>query len=159
MTSFKHSRIKPLSSLKSENTLHGTANSIIGDCICQPLTKSNCVVSDCESEERCTTLTSEALMMLHFSDFLHQGRHTGLLLWNRQYWHMLSHLTKVSIQASELASQIHMVFSNLKIWLGEIHYGLETKYLQSYLNEFVFRFNRREHPMSTFRSLLIIVVL
>lgn len=61
-------------------------------------------------------------------------------------------------QASELAPHIHRVFSNLKTWLGGIHHGVEPKYLQSYLNEFVFRFNRREHPMSAFRSLLSIMV-
>jgi transposase-like protein len=54
----------------------------------------------------------------------------------------------------ELAPQIHQVFSNLKAWLLGIHHGVEPKYLQSYLNEFVFRFNRRAHPMSAFRSLL-----
>lgn len=54
----------------------------------------------------------------------------------------------------ELAPQIHQAFSNLKAWLMGIHHGVEPKYLQSYLNEFVFRFNRRVYPMSAFRSLL-----
>jgi transposase-like protein len=54
----------------------------------------------------------------------------------------------------ELAPQIHQAFSNLKAWLIGIHHGVEPKYLQSYLNEFVFRFNRRAYPMSAFRSLL-----
>lgn len=54
----------------------------------------------------------------------------------------------------ELAPQIHQVFSNLKAWLIGIHHGVEPKYLQPYLNEFVFRFNRRAYPMSAFRSLL-----
>lgn len=57
-------------------------------------------------------------------------------------------------KAHELAPQIHQVFSNLKSWLIGIHHGVEPKYLQSYLNEFVFRFNRRSYPMSGFRSLL-----
>lgn len=61
-------------------------------------------------------------------------------------------------QASELAPHIHRVFSNLKAWLIGIHHGVEPKYLQNYLNEFVFKFNRREYPMSSFRSLLSIVV-
>jgi len=54
----------------------------------------------------------------------------------------------------ELAPQIHQAFSNLKAWLIGIHHGVDPKYLQSYLNEFVFRFNRRAYPMSAFRSLL-----
>ncbi len=59
--------------------------------------------------------------------------------------------------ASELAPHIHRAFSNLKSWIIGIHHGVEPKYLQSYLNEFAFRFNRRENPMSAFRSLLNIV--
>ena len=58
----------------------------------------------------------------------------------------------------ELAPQIHQAFSNLKAWLIGIHHGVEPKYLQSYLNEFVFRFNRRAYPMSAFRSLLEILI-
>jgi len=50
---------------------------------------------------------------------------------------------------------IHLVFSNLKAWLIGIHHGrVEPKHLQAYLNEFVFRFNRRFWPMTTFNSLL-----
>ena len=56
-------------------------------------------------------------------------------------------------KAQELAPQIHQVFANLKAWLIGIHHGVDPKYLQFYLNEFVFRFNRRGHPMSAFRSL------
>ena len=58
----------------------------------------------------------------------------------------------------ELAPQIHQVFSNLKAWLLGIHHGVDPKYLQAYLNEFVFRFNRRSHPMSSFRSLFEILL-
>lgn len=57
-------------------------------------------------------------------------------------------------QGHKLAPQIHQAFSNLKAWIIGIHHGVEPKYLQSYLNEFVFRFNRRAYPMSAFRSLL-----
>jgi Transposase zinc-ribbon domain/ISXO2-like transposase domain len=39
---------------------------------------------------------------------------------------------------------IHRVFSNLKTWLLGTHHGrIEQKYLQAYLNEYTFRFNRR----------------
>ena len=34
------------------------------------------------------------------------------------------------------------------------HHGVEPKYLQSYLDEFVFRFNRRKTPMAAFQTLL-----
>jgi transposase-like protein len=39
---------------------------------------------------------------------------------------------------------IHRIFSNLKAWLQGTHHGrVEPKYLQAYLNEYTFRFNRR----------------
>jgi transposase-like protein len=49
---------------------------------------------------------------------------------------------------------IHLVFSNLKTWLRGIHHGVSPQHLQSYLNEFVFRFNRRRSPLNAFRSLM-----
>ncbi|PIY16419.1 MAG: DDE transposase [Elusimicrobia bacterium CG_4_10_14_3_um_filter_49_12_50_7] len=58
------------------------------------------------------------------------------------------------LKAHQLAPHIHRVFSNLKTWLQGTHHGVEPKYLQGYLDEFVFRFNRRQTPMATFRSLL-----
>jgi hypothetical protein len=50
---------------------------------------------------------------------------------------------------------VHLVFSNLKAWLQGTHHGrVSPKHLQAYLNEFVFRFNRRFYPFNAFRSLL-----
>jgi transposase-like protein len=60
--------------------------------------------------------------------------------------------------AKELAPHIHRVFGNLQTWLNGTHHGVNPKYLQSYLNEFVFRFNRRDYPMAAFRSLLEILM-
>jgi transposase-like protein len=49
---------------------------------------------------------------------------------------------------------IHIVFSNLKTWLMGTHHGVSQKHLQGYLNEYVFRFNRRFYPMTSFNSAL-----
>lgn len=49
---------------------------------------------------------------------------------------------------------IHRVFGNLKAWLNGTHHGVEPKHLPSYLDEFVFRFNRRGTPMAAFQTLL-----
>lgn len=57
-------------------------------------------------------------------------------------------------RAHRVAPHIHRVFSNLKTWLNGTHHGVEPKYLQSYLDEFVFRFNRRNTPMAAFQTLL-----
>jgi len=57
-------------------------------------------------------------------------------------------------RAHRVAPHIHRVFSNLKTWINGTHHGVEPKYLQSYLDEFVFRFNRRHTPMAAFQTLL-----
>jgi hypothetical protein len=44
--------------------------------------------------------------------------------------------------------------ANLKTWLLGAHHGVSQQHLQSYLNEFVFRFNRRFYPMTAFNSVL-----
>lgn len=49
---------------------------------------------------------------------------------------------------------IHLVFSNLKTWLLGTHHGVSRQHLQAYLNEYVFRFNRRFYPMGMFNSVL-----
>jgi hypothetical protein len=49
---------------------------------------------------------------------------------------------------------IHRVFSNLKTWALGVYHGLRKKHLQSYLDEFAFRFNRRKSRHAAFRSLL-----
>jgi len=56
--------------------------------------------------------------------------------------------------AEEYLSMVRLVFLNLKSWLQGTHHGVSSKHLQAYLNEFVFRFNRRLAPFSAFRSLL-----
>ena len=57
-------------------------------------------------------------------------------------------------QAPRRVPHIHRVFSNLKAWLNGTHHGVEPKHLPSYLDEFVFRFNRRKTPMAAFQTLL-----
>ncbi len=51
---------------------------------------------------------------------------------------------------------VHRVFSNLKTWALGVYHGLRDKHLQSYLDEFVFRFNRRRTRHAAFHSLLAI---
>jgi ISXO2-like transposase domain/Transposase zinc-ribbon domain len=70
-----------------------------------------------------------------------------------------AHLPVVESGKPEVAEEylpiIHLAFSNLKAWLKGTHHGrVEPKHLQAYLNEYVFRFNRRFWPFRAFRSLL-----
>jgi transposase-like protein len=56
--------------------------------------------------------------------------------------------------AAKLLPRVHQTFSNLKTWLDGTHHGVSPKHLPHYLDEFVFRFNRRRTPMAAFQSLL-----
>jgi hypothetical protein len=49
---------------------------------------------------------------------------------------------------------MHRIFCNLKVWALGAYHRLRCKHLQSYLEEFVFRFNRRRVRHGVFRSLL-----
>jgi hypothetical protein len=57
-------------------------------------------------------------------------------------------------KAEKHLPMIHLVFSNLKTWIQGTHHGVSKQHLQAYLNEYVFRFNRRFYPMTAFHSVL-----
>lgn len=81
-------------------------------------------------------------------------------------WTGYDNLTKLGYRHDPLAIQgdqsktethlpmIHIVFGNLDAWLLGTHHGVSPKHLQTYLNEFVFRFNRRFWSMVAFDSVL-----
>src|SRR4051794_7660141 len=48
----------------------------------------------------------------------------------------------------------HRVFANAKRWALGVYHGLREEHLQAYLDEFVFRFNRRRTPAAAFDRLL-----
>ena len=48
----------------------------------------------------------------------------------------------------------HRSISNLKTWLQGTHRGVSPQHLQVYLDEFVFRHNRRRTPLAAFQTLL-----
>ena len=49
---------------------------------------------------------------------------------------------------------VHRVFANAKRWAMGVYHGLRAEHLQAYLDEFVFRFNRRRTPQAAFARLL-----
>ena len=59
-----------------------------------------------------------------------------------------------NIAAHVVLPWVHRVFANLKTWALGVYHGLRRPHLQAYLDEFVFRFNRRRTPHAAFRSLL-----
>lgn len=61
-------------------------------------------------------------------------------------------------EASVKFPRVHRVISNLKAWLNGTHRFASPKHIQNYLNEFVFRFNRRNLSHEAFRGLMRIAV-
>ncbi|AGI67631.1 putative IS1595 family protein [Octadecabacter antarcticus 307] len=57
-------------------------------------------------------------------------------------------------KAHDILHWVHRVFSNLKTWAKGVFHGLRKCHLQRYLDEFVFRWNRRRHMRSAFDTLL-----
>ena len=49
---------------------------------------------------------------------------------------------------------VHRVFANAKRWALGVYHGLRPAHLQAYLDEFVFRFDRRRTPHAAFDRLL-----
>jgi predicted RNA-binding Zn-ribbon protein involved in translation (DUF1610 family) len=68
-------------------------------------------------------------------------------------------VTQVNLSGTPIPAHIsfkwiHIVFANLKRWaLGTFH-GFREKHIDAYLNEFVFRWNRRRHFRSAMDSML-----
>lgn len=50
--------------------------------------------------------------------------------------------------------QVHLLFSNIKAWLTGTFHGVSAKYLDRYLAEYVYRFNRRGRDPNTFGFLV-----
>ena len=54
----------------------------------------------------------------------------------------------------QLLPRAHRAVSNLKAWMDGTHRGVGDPHLQVYLDEYVFRHNRRLTPMAAFQTLL-----
>jgi len=59
-------------------------------------------------------------------------------------------------RATVVLPWVHRVIGNLKTWLRGTHHGVDPEYLQGYLDEFTFRYNRRKFREHAFLSLLIL---
>ena len=57
-------------------------------------------------------------------------------------------------KAHEILHWVHRVFSNLKRWAKGVFHGFRQKHVQRYLDEVVFRWNRRRHLRTAFDRLL-----
>ncbi len=57
-------------------------------------------------------------------------------------------------RAVELLPWAHTIFSNLKTWLRGTYHGVSKKHLDRYLQEFVYRFNRRRFEHALFEHVI-----
>ena len=53
-----------------------------------------------------------------------------------------------------MAPWVHIAIGNFKVFILGTYYGLSSKYLQEYLNEFYCRFNRRTWEVNLLLHLL-----
>jgi hypothetical protein len=63
-------------------------------------------------------------------------------------------LSKSVLPAHILFKWIHIVFANVKRWAMGVFHGFREKHLDAYLNEFVFRWNRRRRFQSSMDAML-----
>jgi len=72
---------------------------------------------------------------------------------SKDYQHVVKVIAESGKQAHELLPHVHMVDSLVKRWINGTHQGkISPKYLEYYLDEFAFRFNRK---ISTHREKLV----
>lgn len=62
--------------------------------------------------------------------------------------------TKREGNPEPIMPRVHRAISNFKSWLRGTHQSVTTEHLQVYLDEFIFRYNRRATPMVSFQRLL-----
>jgi hypothetical protein len=72
---------------------------------------------------------------------------------NAGYQHH-SLIVKEHNKSGELLPKVHIVIANLKMWLRDTFNRYPNKHIQSYLNEFCFRFDRRWRVEKIFDKLL-----
>ena len=73
---------------------------------------------------------------------------------NNDYVHIPVKNSK-ACSKSDVLPKVHIVVANLKMWLRGTYNCLPAKHLQRYLDEFVFRFNRRWNLENIFDKLLV----
>jgi transposase-like protein len=64
------------------------------------------------------------------------------------------HPKRTAAPGEQLLPRAHRAISNLKAWMHGTHRGVSDEHLPVYLDEFVFRHNRRGTPMAAFQTLL-----
>ena len=107
-----------------------------------------------------TTPTLTGFVTAHVSagSIVHTDGFTSYLALNKLGYDHRPLSQRAHLQAggdpNDLLPRAHRAFSHLKTWLQGTHRGVSGEQLQVYLDEFVYRFNRRRTPMAAFQTLL-----
>jgi transposase len=81
--------------------------------------------------------------------------YTGYTGIDRQYTHRrINHTAKVYVSGDVHTQTIEGFFSLAKNGIRGVYHSVSAKWLQGYLNEYTWRYNRRHEPRSMFKSLL-----
>ncbi len=100
---------------------------------------------------------TENSLLKFITDFIEPGSYVetdGFKSYQNLNKHHYKHVPIAPDDVDMPLPRAHIVFSNLKTWLKGTYHGVSSKHLQAYLNEYVFRFNRRKTPMAAFQTLL-----
>jgi transposase-like protein len=74
---------------------------------------------------------------------------------NRGYQHRrINHSQGIYVQGDVHTNTIEGFWSLVKRGIGGTHHAVSAKFLQEYLNEYAFRYNRRDVPQPMFRQIL-----
>jgi hypothetical protein len=63
-------------------------------------------------------------------------------------------VSRAATKSRSRLARFSTIRSNLQQWLTGTYHGVSKAQLQVYLDEFVFRHNRRRQPMAAFQTLL-----
>lgn len=85
---------------------------------------------------------------------LHTDKHQAYAGVPERHWQPRNLSEKNALPAHITFERIHRVFSLLKRWGAGTFHGFREKHLDLYLNEFVFRWNRRRHFSTTMDTML-----
>jgi transposase len=89
--------------------------------------------------------------MIFTDDWPGYQRHEGKFLGHRR----IKHMEKVYVSGDVHTNTIEGFFGNLKNGIRGTYHSVSAKWLQGYVNEFAWRYNRRDDGRAQFESLLL----
>ena len=91
-----------------------------------------------------------------FQEHIHQNASVVTDGWSayKAFREEYRNLKQIPSNKGENFPMLHLQIRNFKNWLRGVHSYCDRKYLQKYINEYFFRFNRRNHRETIVRKLI-----